>query len=362
MPALLLIAWIRVHDYLAIVFALAWAVATHIKVIARFHRQAGRPLDFVLPSDSEEKFLWRSVFDRNPLFTVACDKLAARDFARTAEPELKVAPLRWSGTDLAAAPASTLAGDVVLKANSSCGMVVFVRNGKPSLAELTALGRRWLAYRYGQKWGEWGYNDARACLLVEEMLMRDGRPVDHEYKFHVAGGITAYVTVKLGTPGGETSFLTLDREGRAPSQSDGQPPTFVPPPSFAAMRAMAERLGARFDFVRVDLYDLEGTTVFSELTVYPGGGVGNAGGRADLKRLRNQMWDLRRSWFLTTPQRGWRAAYAAALRRHLDRTAELKRDPGSGLVISFMFHGLKMAEALKPVRDLLVRRLSSKRC
>jgi hypothetical protein len=320
-PDLFFFAWIRIHDYVAIVFARVWAVVTHRNVIAISRVAPRRRLNFALPSDGEEKFLWRKLFDRNPLFTVACDKLAARDFALSVEPKLRVAPLRWSGTDLEAMPASALAGDVVFKANKGSGMAVLVRNGKPSRAELTALGRRWLATRWGWNVGEWGYADARACLLVEEMLMQDGRPIHREYKFHVAGGITAYVIVKLGTPGGETSFLALDREGRAPSQGDGQPSTFVPPPCFEIMRSVAERLGAHFDFIRVDLYDLEDAIVFGELTVYPSSGVGRSGGQAHFARLRSQMWDLRRSWFLTSPQSGWRAAYATALRRHLDRTA-----------------------------------------
>ena len=313
-------ALIRCQDYFAIVFAAAWAAVNYHNVIASSYHLAGRWLNFVLPADSGEKSLWRKLFDRNPLFTVACDKLAARDFALTAVPQLQVAPLRWSGTDLELAPAEVLTGDVVFKPNNGSGMVVLVRNGKPSQTELAAIGRRWLAKPYGQEMGLWGYVNARACLLVEEMLMREGRPIDHQYSFHVAGGITAYVRVKLGTPD-ETSFLILDRDGSSrpvSSQGEGQRLTFVPPLSFASMRAIAERLGAHFDFVRVDLYDLEGSIIFGELTVYPGSS-GGAGGHTDLVRLHNEMWDLRRSCFLTTPQRGWRALYAAALRRHLNR-------------------------------------------
>ena len=39
------------------------------------------------------------------------------------------------------------------------------------------------------------------------------------------------------------------------------------------MLEVAETLGAAFDFVRVDLYDVGGEVWFSELTPYPGGGL-----------------------------------------------------------------------------------------
>ena len=38
------------------------------------------------------------------------------------------------------------------------------------------------------------------------------------------------------------------------------------------MIGVAERLGADTDFVRVDLYDVDGRVVFGELTSFPAGG------------------------------------------------------------------------------------------
>ncbi|MBN9099980.1 MAG: hypothetical protein J0I49_17980 [Pseudonocardia sp.] len=38
------------------------------------------------------------------------------------------------------------------------------------------------------------------------------------------------------------------------------------------MIQVAERLGAGTDFVRVDLYDIDGRVVFGELTSFPAGG------------------------------------------------------------------------------------------
>ena len=44
------------------------------------------------------------------------------------------------------------------------------------------------------------------------------------------------------------------------------------PVCLAEMITLAERLGADTDFVRVDLYDVDGRIVFGELTSFPAGG------------------------------------------------------------------------------------------
>lgn len=43
-------------------------------------------------------------------------------------------------------------------------------------------------------------------------------------------------------------------------------------PHLAQMLALAEKLGVGTDFVRVDLYDVDGRVVFGELTSFPAGG------------------------------------------------------------------------------------------
>jgi hypothetical protein len=69
---------------------------------------------------------------------------------------------------------------------------------------------------------------------------------------------------------------------------------------------------ARFDFLVV------GERLFAgEITVYPGGGLDNATKFAAYNDALNPGWDLRQSWFLSTPTRGWRECYRRALARQL---------------------------------------------
>jgi hypothetical protein len=56
------------------------------------------------------------------------------------------------------------------------------------------------------------------------------------------------------------------------------------------MLDIAETLGAAFDFIRVDLYDVDGEVWFSELTPYPGAGL--AGFDPALDRRLGALWQL----------------------------------------------------------------------
>ena len=252
---------------------------------------------------------------------MACDKIASKAYAQSVCAELKFAKLLWTGDDPDLIPEQLLAGNVVVKANHGSRWNVMVRNGQVDRAAMRAQASGWMKRRYGRSFGEWGYKNASRCLFVEEMLLTDGKPIRSEFKFHVSGGRTAFVFIERETEEAGSQTFYLDRDGRpcaASFEGDFSSLNFRLPSCYRSMRRIAEMLAAPFDFVRCDLYEMGGEIYFSELTVYPTSGVGVRHQRLKLRQLRNSMWDLRKSWFLTVPQSGWRKAYAASLRRWLD--------------------------------------------
>jgi hypothetical protein len=79
----------------------------------------------------------------------------------------------------------------------------------------------------------------------------------------------------------------------------------------------ARRLCKGFDHMRCDLYLVGDDTFFGEYTVYNQGGYVLLARDEVLRSAHNHAWDIRWSWFLTTPQRGWFGLYAASLMRRL---------------------------------------------
>ena len=111
----------------------------------------------------------------------------------------------------------------------------------------------------------------------------------------------------------------FDHTGHSPTVKIGDGLWSTPaerPAHWDALVDAALRLAAPFDYVRVDLYEVDGRIWFSEMTFYPQAGYDHVDWREALQRIARH-WDIRRSWFMTTPQRGWRARYQALLARAL---------------------------------------------
>lgn len=313
---------LRMTDRTVLALARTWCFVRHPVINVRTYNHSGVLPNPAKPASYVDKFLWRKIFDHNPLFATACDKLASKTYALSVCPQLNTAKVLWSGHNAALIPAEVLAGDVMVKANHGCRWNMMIRNGELDEAKLRRRASRWMRRRYGKKFGEWAYKGASRCIFVEEVLLEEGQPIRLEYKFHVSSGTTAYVYATRRDEHGNELKCHFDRDGHYAAPPAGSGDQWVKidlPASFLRMREIAETLTAPFDHMRCDFYQLNGEIFFSEFSVYPLSGKGIINTR--LRDLCGETWDLRRSWFLTVPQTGWRKVYAAALRRWLDATA-----------------------------------------
>ncbi|MCF6507428.1 hypothetical protein E9549_08405 [Blastococcus sp. MG754426] len=226
------------------------------------------------PRTFTEKLNWRIVHDRRPLIGQLGDKLAMKDYAARTCPGLAVPRVFWAGTDLGELAGSALPERWVLKPNHGT-MRVHRGAGRPDVPALRRLTEGWLDEPLWPERGEWVYSRARRLLLAEEFLGRPGE-VLADHKFLVFGGRVRLVQVDTGRLTGSHSRRLYTRDwvpvtAHEPHVVTG--PVTAPPAALPAMLATAEALGAAFDFIRVDLYDVDGEVWFGELTPYPGGGL-----------------------------------------------------------------------------------------
>ncbi|TFV99811.1 ATP-grasp fold amidoligase family protein [Leifsonia flava] len=182
-------------------------------------------------------------------------------------------PTHGSGAAIVISPGA--APDIRLPAPSESWVYRHVRRAAAPPEHLVAIGRHWLGQVYGQGPNrEWAYGRVPPRIIVEEFLTTPTGGIPDDYKFFVFHGRCEYVQVDAGRFGHRTQDFH-DRSWRHLPMSGG-PAWAVPPPPRPAkldeMIALAERLGAGTDFVRVDLYDLGDRIVFGELTSYPAGG------------------------------------------------------------------------------------------
>jgi hypothetical protein len=290
-----------------------------------FRSELGTCPRIALPVSYSDKMFWRRIFDHNPAFIDYCDKLATKDIFRRHAPDLALPETLWRGTDPADMPDALRRGDVVVKMNAGSSRNWFFDERPDDEAGFRAACRRWMAQPYGRRDREWAYSVAPRCLFAEQMLEADPYRRE-EIKFHLFSGEVFYAVVYRGEkqPGslsaifdesGRRLRVTNPSVGRDPARA--LPASYRVPDCFGEAARIARRVAAGSDYLRVDFMVVDGKLYGGEITPYPTAGLMTISDPSVLAAM-GRSWDLRRSWFLSTPQRGWRAAYQRQLLRHVE--------------------------------------------
>ena len=210
----------------------------------------------------------RKLYDRDTRLPRLADKIDAKAFVAARLGAEWVVPTLWQGTALPSAPAWP--APFVVKSRHGCNQTRFWRGDGGDWRAIRRAGRRWMRGRYGLWLDEWLYAGIERGLLVEPFL-GGGPALPVDYKLFVFAGRVEYVQVHLGR-GERHRWIVLDRDWRRVSAASIEPDP-ARPRTLPAMIAAAEALAAGFDFVRVDLYEIDGRPLFGEMTFYPGSGL-----------------------------------------------------------------------------------------
>ena len=317
-------------NYLLLWLVQVWVILRHPRIWHRVwwrKRGVGMPRpDIAFPLTANEKYAWRKLFDRDPRFVVLSDKQAVKDWVASLGVDARVPTTLWCGTDARDIPETVLKGDVVIKATHGWNMNIFVKDGQYNHAQLLKEANGFLEMSHGRRQLEWAYFNVPRRLLVEEMI----RPASGDLidlKLYTFGPHVEQVVLisksdqgragAIWEPDSDGRFRMLEIKTAISEQIDRRP---LPDCIEQALR-LASEIGAEFDHLRVDFLT-DGTHLYlGEITVYNlAGHAYHTGDIVDTPL--NRSWDLRRSWFLRSPQKGWRKAYAAALRSAINRQSQ----------------------------------------
>jgi len=303
----------------------AWIKASHPRLfqwVRKMEPGISRRRSVALPNCANDKFSWRKIFDRNPLFVELSDKLGSKEFMQELAPEVAIPEVLWRGRDARDIPRELFAEDALVKTNHGAGTNVLLRDTALTPEQIAERMNRKLRRAYGLASGQWAYWGIPRRVFVER---RVEAPELTELKVYVQGEHVPrvlHILDRFGTVAGDvwhddSTGLRLSDEIYHRGSTAPERPL---PPSAAEAIAVARRIGRQFDIIRVDFMTDGQRLWFGEITVYPlGGAFAFTGHRADA--TENRYWDLRRSWFMRTPQRGWREAYRRALGRALEAAA-----------------------------------------
>ena len=135
---------------------------------------------------------------------------------------------------------------------------------------------KWLSTNDGKKTVELHYSPIKPQIIVEELMLENGK-LPTEYKLHVFNGKakSLYVVTSRGIDIRYNNYY-IDWTPFDGSQFNGWKKTDKPlkkPDNLDELIKVSEDLASPFPFVRVDLYDINGTIYFSELTFTPAKGT-----------------------------------------------------------------------------------------
>jgi hypothetical protein len=254
-------------------------------LLQQYVRGSGKHLDLTNPQTFSEKLYCRMIsWNRglDPVFTQLADKYAARTYVGNKVGEQHLVKLLWHGTDPSAIPFDTLPAEYVIKTNHSNGQIIVVK-GNADRTEIINRLSVWLKSNY--YWGgrEYQYYHIKPRVMIEEYLKNQDGSGPLDYRFWCFRGIPEVIQVDNRAhdinPFFDTKWNLLDLHYREGASR----PAITKPANFEEMILIASKLSAGFDFVRVDLYNVDGKIYFGEFTFTPAGSL----------TLRPESWDLK---------------------------------------------------------------------
>lgn len=246
----------------------------------------GKHLNLTNPRKFTEKLFCRMIYlnrKNNHKVTQLSDKYTARAYLSSKVGEEHLVKLLWHGKDANDIPFDSLPAEYVIKTNHGSGQIIVVK-GKADRTDITTRLSVWLKSNFYWNNREYQYYHIKPRVMIEEYLRNQDGSGPLDYRFWCFKGIPEVIQVDNRThdinPFFDTKWNQLDlfyREGASR-------PAIEKPINLEQMISMASQLSACFDFVRVDLYNIDGKIYFGELTFTPvGGGL----------KLRPESWDLK---------------------------------------------------------------------
>lgn len=229
-----------------------------LPVILRFRKGHGRWPNLLNPTTFNDKITWRLLFDRRGIYARVSGKFETRDFVRERlGSEALLVPLVGMITHPSDVRRMVFPAAFILKINDGSQMRRIYTRGDPvDLDEMEDLIRTWLRHNYGKYAHEWAYTQVQHAVIVEEFIGSDaGIPPDDVKLNCFDGKVDTIVLVQRGGPIPVAGHYDRDwnyLDVGVGATIKGTP--VPPPPALTKAIAVAERLSAGLDYVRIDLF------------------------------------------------------------------------------------------------------------
>ena len=235
-----------------------------------------KKLNLKKPKDFNEKIQWLIVNKYNERYGDLVDKYKVREHIKQKGYEELLPKLYGVYNSFEEIDFSKLPEEYVLKPNNGCGNIyINTKKERINIKEAETNLNRSLKQNFAKRDLEYQYSYIKPKLICEEYLNDNQNKLPPDYKFYCFNGNVKCVLVcserekklKIDYYDKDWNYLDYAKEEYKSKKIHKRPK------NFEKMIEIAAKLSVGFEFVRVDLYNINGKIYFGELTFSPACGL-----------------------------------------------------------------------------------------
>lgn len=243
-----------------------------------FYKRMGYPLNLDSPQTYNEKLQRLKLYDHNPLYTKLVDKYEVKQYVADEIGNQYVIPTlgvwdRFDDIDFHSLP-----NQFVLKCTHDSGGIVICKDKEHfDMSKARKLLNKHLRRNFYYMGFEWPYKNVKPRIIAEKYMEDLETQELRDYKFFCFNGVVKmlFVATERQKEGEDVKFDFFDADyNHLPFKQGHEHAPEVPqkPKQFLEMKKLASKLSVGIPQVRVDLYEVNGTVFFGEMTFFHHGG------------------------------------------------------------------------------------------
>lgn len=251
-------------------------------IVSQYKKKLGIIPNIDNPNTFTEKIQWLKLNDRNPIYTLCADKIRVREYVKGKIGSKYIIPCLYELSSPQEIPFLKLPSQYVIKTNHSSGTNIIVDkndmyiNGhteKLDYEKIRFTLKKWLETSFYYVNREWEYKDIVPKILIEKFLQQEGNKSINDYKIHCFNGEPKFIqTISDRQTFVKEDWFNLDWSPLDLYYFSPNKKFPTKPKEFDELLTIAKKLSEDFNYVRVDLYLVNGDVYFGELTFRPYGG------------------------------------------------------------------------------------------
>lgn len=234
--------------------------------------------NLINPQTYNEKLQWLKLNDIHPEYSRMVDKAEAKEYVKETlgeDAEQYIIPTLGLWNSFEEIDFNSLPNQFVLKTTHDSGGVVVVKDKTTMIMEdVRKKIKKSLSNNFYYQHREYPYKYVKPRIIAEKYMVDESGTELKDYKFFCFDGEPKMLFVATDRPF-DTRFDFFDTDFNHLPFKQGHPlasKEIKKPLGFEKMLELSRRLSKGFPHVRVDLYDINGSIYFGELTFFHSSG------------------------------------------------------------------------------------------